>query len=449
MLDMIKASALPANLMHAAASGSLSMPPVETLEVLVYLTHNKIFGQKAKLTLAGWDLEATQAAVRDPNTPHEILDYFISPKNIRPKLLPGLLENPAVHEDALVALAEEGSRDVVRAMLASDRARRAHKILHPLSMNVNLTTEEAERVRTWLSGTELRVVGGTESGISSSPADAVTKPVLTEPVVTEPSELAEGALVATLSAEELAVEFEDESEEAIEALKAFERQHAAELAAEANTPFRPLGGTYGLETGEPENTKVTEATEAAPLPETETAQPAAIAVAASAAGGTSASAAAPAKIKHKATPKLAEIVRESVLQKIAKLDVKGRVQLAVRGSKEERSILIRDGTKLVALAVLQSPKISDGEVEKFAAQKNVLEATLRGITMHRRFMKNYVIIRNLTCNPRTPIDLSLGLVKNLMLQDLKNLSGNKEVSDTVRKSALRAYKQKLSTTSKD
>jgi hypothetical protein len=446
MLDMIKASAVPANLMQAAAHGSLTMPPVETLEVLVHLTHNKIFGERAKLTLAGWDLEATQAAVRDPNTPHEILDYFISPKNIRPKLLPGLLENPAVHEDALVVLAEEGSRDVVRAMLASARVRQAHKILHPLSSNVNLTVEEAERVRTWLSGTELRVVGGTESGISSSPADAVTKPALTEFVVTEPSELAEGALIATLSAEELAVKFEDESEEATEALTAFERQHAAELAAEANTPFRPLGGTYGLEAGEPENA---EAPEAAPSHETEPSQPAAVAAAASAAAGTSASAAAPAKIKPKPKPKPAEAERVSVLQKIAKLDVKGRVQLAVRGTKEERAILVRDGTKLVALAVLQSPKISDGEVEKFAAQKNVLEATLRGITMHRRFMKNYVIIRNLTCNPRTPIDLSLGLVKNLMLQDLKNLSGNKEVSDTVRKSALRAFKQKLSTTSKD
>ena len=134
-----------------------------------------------------------------------------------------------------------------------------------------------------------------------------------------------------------------------------------------------------------------------------------------------------------------------MLQKIARLGVHGRVQLAVRGSKEERAILIRDGTKLVALAVLLSPKISDGEVEKFAGQKNVLEATLRGIAMHRRFMKNYIIVRNLTSNPRTPLDLSLGLVKNLLPQDLKNLSGNKEVSETLRKMALRAFKQKDNT----
>jgi hypothetical protein len=114
----------------------------------------------------------------------------------------------------------------------------------------------------------------------------------------------------------------------------------------------------------------------------------------------------------------------------------------MRGNKEERSILIRDSTKLVALAVLDSPKVSEGEVEKFALQKNVLEAVLRAIPIKRQFMKNYSIVRNLVYNPRTPLDLSLGLMKNLLLHDLKNLSGNKEVSDTIRKLALRMFKQK-------
>ena len=134
--------------------------------------------------------------------------------------------------------------------------------------------------------------------------------------------------------------------------------------------------------------------------------------------------------------------RDSVLQKIAKLDIKGRIQLAMKGSKEERSILIRDGTKIVALAVLESPKITDGEVEKFASQKNVLEAVLRGIPLKRRFAKLYPVTRNLVANPRTPLDLSLGLMKHLLAQDLKNLSGNKDVSDTVRKLALKMFKTK-------
>jgi len=114
----------------------------------------------------------------------------------------------------------------------------------------------------------------------------------------------------------------------------------------------------------------------------------------------------------------------------------------MKGNKEDRSILIRDSTKLVALAVLESGKLTDGEVEKFASQKNVLEAVLRQIPMKRRFMKNYGVVRNLVANPRTPLDVSLGLMKNLLVADLKNLSGNKEVSDTIRKLALKMFKQK-------
>ncbi len=139
----------------------------------------------------------------------------------------------------------------------------------------------------------------------------------------------------------------------------------------------------------------------------------------------------------------AEGKRENTLQKINRLDVKGRIQLALKGSKEERSILIRDGTKVVAFAVLEAPKLSDGEVEKFASQKNVLETVLRQITLKRRFMKNYIVVRNLCANPRTPLDLGLGLMKNLLIQDLKNISANKEVSETIRKLALKMYKQKL------
>jgi hypothetical protein len=34
-------------------------------------------------------------------------------------------------------------------------------------------------------------------------------------------------------------------------------------------------------------------------------------------------------------------------------------------------------------------------------------------------------------------------MKNLMIHDLKNLSANKEISETIRKLALRMFKQKM------
>ena len=199
----------------------------------------------------------------------------------------------------------------------------------------------------------------------------------------------------------------------------------SEITASGDQLFQPIGGFYD---------------ELVPSAEGLAAEPAA----ASNSASTGASAgAATRKAPAKKTHLTAGEERGSALQKIAKLDIKGRIQLAMKGSKEERSLLIRDGTKIVALAVLESPKVSDGEVERFASQKNVLEAVLRGIPMKRRFAKNYLIIRNLVFNPRTPLDLSLGLMKNMLVSDLRNLSNNKEVSDTVRKLATKMFKQKM------
>jgi hypothetical protein len=215
-----------------------------------------------------------------------------------------------------------------------------------------------------------------------------------------------------------------------EGLTAYLAEHASEISAESDKAFQPIGGFYEDFVPGPEE----------PLAETPAA-PAEPAVAAPAAAK-----------KHAVTKKTFlshDEERGSALQKISKLDIKGRIQLAMKGTKEERSLLIRDGTKVVALAVLESPKVGDAEVERFASQKNVLEAVLRTIPLKRRFVKHYGIVRNLVFNPRTPLDVSLGLMKNMLVHDLRNLSGNKEVSETVRKLALKMFKMKANASKRD
>src|SRR5271156_520883 len=94
-IDQIRASKLPSNMMQFAARGALQVPPAENIEILVYLArHNKVFGDTARMTLAGWDEKSSKAAAADPNTTLEVLNYLISPDNLRPALLTALLENP-------------------------------------------------------------------------------------------------------------------------------------------------------------------------------------------------------------------------------------------------------------------------------------------------------------------------------------------------------------------
>ncbi|MFQ5722913.1 MAG: hypothetical protein ACE5G6_00365 [Terriglobia bacterium] len=137
--------------------------------------------------------------------------------------------------------------------------------------------------------------------------------------------------------------------------------------------------------------------------------------------------------------------RESLTQKISKMSVSERMQLALKGSRDERLILIRDPSKVVYRAVLQSPKLTDSEVESFASMKNVADEALRIIASTRKLMKSYVVVRNLVNNPRTPLDISLGLLNRLTEKDLKFLTKNRNVPETVCSTARRLHQQRTST----
>lgn len=133
---------------------------------------------------------------------------------------------------------------------------------------------------------------------------------------------------------------------------------------------------------------------------------------------------------------------QSVYAKISRMNISQKVQLAVKGNKDERGILIRDPSKLIARAVLGSPKVTDQEIETFANLKSVSDEVMRLISLNRKFMKSYGVVHNLAFNPRTPLDIGLPLLNRLLPQDQRALSVDKNVSEVMRKMALKVVKQK-------
>jgi hypothetical protein len=122
MIDMIRTSSVPATLMQSAAKGALSVPPQEMIEILVHLAvHNKVFAEKARFTLASWEEGSSRATAADPQTPREVLDYFIDPQNLRPALLPLLLENPSIGEESIIKLAVAATTEQADVLLGSSR----------------------------------------------------------------------------------------------------------------------------------------------------------------------------------------------------------------------------------------------------------------------------------------------------------------------------------------
>lgn len=147
----------------------------------------------------------------------------------------------------------------------------------------------------------------------------------------------------------------------------------------------------------------------------------------------------------------AEIVRtekkperrfENMLQKIQKLKVSEKIQLALRGGREIRTILIKDTNKEVMMCVLENQKITESEIEMIARSRSVPDETLRKISKNREWMKKYAIILALVTNPKTPPGISITFVSNLKIRDLTILEKNKNVSEVVRQTSQKLLKSR-------
>jgi hypothetical protein len=122
-------------------------------------------------------------------------------------------------------------------------------------------------------------------------------------------------------------------------------------------------------------------------------------------------------------------------QRLSTLDVGRRMKAAMLGSREERNILIRDPNRLVAAAVLSSPKLTESEVESMARMGNVSDEVLRIIGTSRAWVKNYNVVSALTRNAKTPIAISLTLLSRLNPRDMRMLSMDKNVPEPLRVAA--------------
>ena len=137
--------------------------------------------------------------------------------------------------------------------------------------------------------------------------------------------------------------------------------------------------------------------------------------------------------------------RKTLLQQISTMTVSQRVKFAMKGGSDARRTLIRDTNKIVQRAVLQSPRLTDQEVEAFASMTNLTDEILRMIGKNRNFRKNYNVVRNLLNNGKAPLDISLNLLPMINPQDLKKLGMNKNIPETLRATAVKLMRQRNET----
>ena len=124
--------------------------------------------------------------------------------------------------------------------------------------------------------------------------------------------------------------------------------------------------------------------------------------------------------------------RQSGIQALAMMTFPQRLKAAMKGTREQRAILIRDANKLISTSVLSSPKVSGAEVESFARMQNVSEDVLRIIGSNRAWLKSYGVILALAKNPKTPLGMSLNFMARLTTKDIGKLAVDRNVPEALR-----------------
>ncbi len=123
---------------------------------------------------------------------------------------------------------------------------------------------------------------------------------------------------------------------------------------------------------------------------------------------------------------------------LTSLSVPQRLKIALKGTREQRSVLVRDPNRMVSAAVLSSPKLTDMEIESFARMGNVSEDVLRTIGMSRAWTQNYCVCAALIRNAKTPLAISMSLLPRLNDRDIKILVTDRNVPEGLRLAARKA-----------
>lgn len=148
-----------------------------------------------------------------------------------------------------------------------------------------------------------------------------------------------------------------------------------------------------------------------------------------------------------ATPDLTTSEKEdpaklSAWAAIAGMTTSQKVQLAYKGNKTVRSLLVRERSKIVAAAAMRNPRMTESEVEQISGMRSVEDEVLRIIGMRRDWTAKYNIALALVRNPKAPLGVVLPLINRLTLRDLKVLKDDKGVSEAIRANAKKMFQAK-------
>jgi len=381
-VQAIIGGAAPHQARLAAASGLLPLPQSDLLEVLVVLRQSEDLeiATAAKATLDSQDSEDLLTAAQSDETSVAVLDYLATLSQNSRQIHEAVILNNKTSDQAIAGLAASASDGSLLELIVTNQQRlvRFPKIIDAILANSDRSQEAERRARE-----TKREFFEKERGAQQIAQELRTRGKNAAAEFFESADLTEGLTVedAWLIAEHIEVSDADLDNSWLPSERYEELK--AETPEEHAANFKRVIEFEKIEFGEVPADRVT------------------------------------------------------LIRRVMFMNAKDRMKLAMKGDREARGILIRDSNRVVATAVIHNPRVTDQEVENIAAMRTVADEVLRLIALNRNWARSYSIIHNLVRNPRTPIPAVIGILPRIRTKDLKQLSQNRNVSEAVRRQALR------------
>jgi hypothetical protein len=131
------------------------------------------------------------------------------------------------------------------------------------------------------------------------------------------------------------------------------------------------------------------------------------------------------------------VSRERRLGQLMTMRPLEKIRTATMGDRYDRSILIRDSNKLVAMATVKSPKIRDDEAVAYSANRALTYDVINYISNRRDWVKLYSVKFNLVMNPKTPMSRSMALLGHLNQSDVQKVARSKNIPSALATAAKR------------
>jgi len=132
----------------------------------------------------------------------------------------------------------------------------------------------------------------------------------------------------------------------------------------------------------------------------------------------------------------------SLYSLIQNMSVFQKIKLGRMGNKEARSLLVRDRNKIVAIAAVSSPKITEQELLSIAQSRAVGEEVIRVICRNKEALRNYQMKVALATNPKTPQATAMKFINYLQDKELQKLMKSKDVPTVIATHARRILTRK-------